>query len=199
MTGTELLFILGGYLSGSILYSYFLPEYFLKIDVTKESADGNPGAANVFQYAGTAMGILVLLLELLKGYLPVHLALKVVSPSQWVFGLILAAPVLGHAFPFWNIKNGGKAIAVSFGVLLGMIPNWAPVLWLAVLYLIFSIILVIRPHFFRSIITFALFFAGMMCKGKETGVLLGSGILSMIVIVKHFGRYHGERLRVKVF
>lgn len=199
MTGIELLFILGGYLSGSILYSYFLPEYFLKIDVTKESEDGNPGTANVFQYAGTGMGTLVLLLELLKGFLPVHLALKVIDPSQAIFGLVLAAPVLGHAFPFWNWKNGGKAIAVSFGVLLGMTPDWTPVLWLAVLYLIFSMILVIRPHFFRSIITFALFFVGMMWKGKETGVLLGCGILSLIVIIKHFDRYHGERLTVELF
>lgn len=199
MTGREMCFLLAGYLSGSVLYSYLLPKYLLKIDVTAESEDGNPGAANAFAHAGPLMGSIVLLLELLKGFLPVHFAIKMLDPSGIGFGLVMAAPVLGHAFPFWNLKKGGKAIAVSFGVLLGLIPHWTPVLILAALYLIFSLILVIRPHFYRSILTFALFFAGVAWKTTEKGIILGSGILSVIVIIRHFARYHGERLEIRIF
>ena len=44
ITINHLFFIFLGYLSGSVLYAYLLPKYIKKIDVTKESADGNPGA-----------------------------------------------------------------------------------------------------------------------------------------------------------
>ena len=105
------------YLSGSVLYSYLLPKALKGIDITAESPDGNPGTANAFTCAGIPIGILVLCMELLKGYLPVHLALREVNPARWSFALILAAPVFGHACPFFQPQKGGKAIAVSFGVL----------------------------------------------------------------------------------
>ena len=120
MTTQYLFYILFGYLSGSVLYGYLLPKYIKKIDVTKESPDQNPGVANAFLCAGAPIGFCALMLELLKGYLPVHAAMHVLNPRHLIFGLVLAAPVLGHAFPFWNPKMGGKSIAVSFGVLLGI-------------------------------------------------------------------------------
>ena len=96
ITINHLFFIFLGYLSGSVLYAYLLPKYIKKIDVTKESADGNPGAANAIQHGGILLGSAALVLELLKGYLPVHLALGVLNPEDWCFGLVLAALVLGH-------------------------------------------------------------------------------------------------------
>lgn len=196
ITMNHLFFVFWGYLSGSVLYAYLLPKYMKKIDVTKESADGNPGAANAFLHGGPLLGSVALILELLKGYLPVHLALRVLNPEEWWFGLVLAAPVLGHAFPFWNLKLGGKSIAVSFGVLLGLIPDWQPVLLLAAWYLLFSLVIVIRPHFFRSVFTFLMFCAGMIWQRTASGILLGSGILSGVVIWKHLVRYQKERLEI---
>ena len=157
ITWQEWGYIIGGYLSGSVLYSYLLPKALKGIDITAESPDGNPGTANAFTCVGIPIGILVLCMELLKGYLPVHLALRRVDPARWSFALILAAPVFGHACPFFQPQKGGKAIAVSFGVLLGLVPFWLPVLSLAALYLIFSLVIVIEPHFYRSICTFVLF------------------------------------------
>lgn len=97
ITWQEWGYIIGGYLSGSVLYSYLLPKALKGIDITAESPDGNPGTANAFTCAGIPIGILVLCMELLKGYLPVHLALREVNPARWSFALILAAPVFGHA------------------------------------------------------------------------------------------------------
>ena len=196
ITPEHILYILGGYISGSVLYSYLLPQYIKKIDITKESNDGNPGAANAFLHGGVGLGICALTLELLKGYIPVHLAFMALDPEEWGFGLIMAAPVLGHAFSFWNPRMGGKSIAVSFGVLLGLIPDWQPVLLLAFLYLLFSLIIVIRPHFFRSVVTFLLFWGGMFWKRAARGTLVGSGILSCVVIWKHLVRYRNERLEI---
>ena len=196
MTGQYFFYILGGYLSGSVLYGYFLPKYVKKMDITKESPDQNPGVANAFIYAGARIGLCALVLELLKGYLPVHVAMQMLDQRNLMFGFVLAAPVLGHAFPFWNPKMGGKSIAVSFGVLLGLIPYWSPVLTLAVCYLMFSLVIVIRPHLFRSIVTFAIFFGMVVVKRMPLGIVAGAGILSCTVIWKHLIKYQNERLEI---
>ncbi|MGN1139680.1 MAG: glycerol-3-phosphate acyltransferase [Oliverpabstia sp.] len=194
----EIIYILAGYLSGSVLYSYLLPKYLKKIDVTEKSEDGNPGAANAFLYAGIPMGILVIALELLKGFLPVHMALKRMDPRGLMFGLVMAAPVLGHAYPFWKNNKGGKAIAVSFGVLLGLYPIFEPVSYLIIFYLLFSLVIVISPHFYRSVVTFFMFFICVVRRIRIPGVVLGCGLISMTVIRKHFVRYHGEKPEVKI-
>ena len=80
-----LFYILFGYLSGSVLYGYLLPKYIKKIDVTKESPDQNPGVANAFLCAGAPIGFCALMLELLKGYLPVHAAMHVFKSSTPYF------------------------------------------------------------------------------------------------------------------
>ena len=179
ITWQEWGYIIGGYLSGSVLYSYLLPKALKGIDITAESPDGNPGTANAFTCAGIPIGILVLCMELLKGYLPVHLALREVNP---------AAPVFGHACPFLQPQKGGKAIAVSFGVLLGLVPFWLPVLSLAALYLIFSLVIVIEPHFYRSVCTFVLFSVSIFCRVAMTGISVGCCLISAVVIRNHYAR-----------
>lgn len=84
MTTQYLFYILFGYLSGSVLYGYLLPKYIKKIDVTKESPDQNPGVANAFLCAGAPIGFCALMLELLKGYLPVHAAMHVLNPRHLI-------------------------------------------------------------------------------------------------------------------
>lgn len=198
ITWQEWGYIIGGYLSGSVLYSYLLPKALKGIDITAESPDGNPGTANAFTCVGIPIGILVLCMELLKGYLPVHLALRRVDPARWSFALILAAPVFGHACPFFQPQKGGKAIAVSFGVLLGLVPFWLPVLSLAALYLIFSLVIVIEPHFYRSICTFVLFSVNVFCRVAMMGIGVGCCLISAVVIRKHYDRYRGEQMKVRL-
>ena len=70
--------------------------------------------------AGTGIGILVLILELFKGFFPVFLAARALNLHHPMFAFVLAAPVMGHAFPLSMKFQGGKSIAVSFGVLLGL-------------------------------------------------------------------------------
>ena len=90
----ELFFILVGYLSGSILYAYLLPKYICHIDIMKDSDDHNPGTFNAFALAGTQVGILVIALELLKGFLailPARFIKQVVSvPIDSVIFYVLA-------------------------------------------------------------------------------------------------------------
>lgn len=187
-----------GYLSGSVLYARLLPKLFCGVDVCAASDDGNPGAANAFKYGGIAVGLAVILCELAKGFLPVFLAGGILDRRRLLFFPVMAAPVIGHAFPFLKSGEGGKAIAVSFGVMIGLYPEVRPLLLLIFFYLLFSLVIVIRPHFYRSVITFALFCAGcFLWLGNET-VSLGCAAVSAVVVGKHFARFHGEKFSVAV-
>ena len=102
------------------------------------------------------MGALCLLCDLGKGFLPVFWA-KETLPLHPMFAMVIAAPVLGHALaPLYPGKRG-KAISVSFGVLLGLVPQ-SPLVWvLASLYLFFSLVLVLRPNERRTVMVYTLF------------------------------------------
>lgn len=76
-----LIFAIAGYVCGSFMSAYYIPQWLYDMDVALMSDDGNPGAANVFKNAGVPCGILVLAADLLKGYLPVHMALNYI-PRQ---------------------------------------------------------------------------------------------------------------------
>ena len=195
-----LFWIISGYLSGSILFAEWFPKQFCHIDIRAVSEDGNPGTFNVFQQCGALMGSLVLALELGKGFFPVHAALRVAEPGRLPFALILAAPVLGHAFPMHihfprcHDKKGGKAIAVSFGVLLGLHPMIAPVLLLAASYLLFSLVFVIGPHSVRSIIAIGVW-AAICCRMPfDASLRLGFCLIALVVIGKHLiSEWHHPR------
>lgn len=190
-----LFFIIIGYLSGSILYAYILPKYLKHMDITKLSTDKNPGAANAFMHAGIPIGILVIVCEILKGTIPVWLACRHTDQNSLFFTFIIIAPVLGHSYPlFFKGKKGGKAIAVSFGVLLGLYPDLTPVCMLAMLYIIFSLFVIVSPHLFRSITSFTVF--GICIQLHTTvplSIKLGCLLLSIIVVYRHFITYRGEQ------
>lgn len=110
-------YIVLGYVSGSVMFGYVVPKVLRGIDVRSLSSDGNPGTANAFFYGGASCGLVVLLCDLLKGMVPVYLAAREIGTEHMAFSLVMAAPVLGHAFPFLGgRRKGGKGIAVSFGV-----------------------------------------------------------------------------------
>lgn len=69
-----IIFTIIGYLSGSIMYAYWLPKLICGENITVNSSDGNPGTANAYKNGGFFIGTLVLICELLKGFLPVYLA-----------------------------------------------------------------------------------------------------------------------------
>jgi acyl phosphate:glycerol-3-phosphate acyltransferase len=107
-----------GFLSGSLPFSVWLAR--LRGRDACSVGDGNPGAINAFRAAGARVGIPALLLDFLKGALPVAAAFWLLGLRGWLLLPVAIAPVLGHAFsPFLGFR-GGKAIAVTFGVWSGI-------------------------------------------------------------------------------
>lgn len=175
-----------GYLSGSLMFGYAVPKLIKGIDVRKESSDGNPGTANAFLCGGALCGILVLLGDILRGLLPVYMAGKHLGTEFMGFALIMAAPVFGHAFPLaGGKKNGGKGIAVSFGVLIGLYP-FLTNLWLLIFwYLLFTLVIIIDPHSFRTAVTYLCWLLSGICFKLNLAVTVGNCLISFVVLDKH--------------
>ena len=179
-------FLLLGYLSGSVLYARIFAHVFGKDEMIENSRDKNPGTANAFLYGGVLCGILVLLADLGKGAFPVWLAARYLDPEENLFGLVMAAPVIGHAYPLIDrFGKGGKAIAVSFGVLLGLYPIFFPVVLLAAVYLFFTGILVINPHSLRTGVTFLVWSVPGVHFAPFSSIKYGIMLIAFVVIRKH--------------
>lgn len=196
---TYLIFILLGFVLGSTLFAYWIPRLFFKIDITAVSTDHNPGVANAYMHAGFLAGTLSLFCELLKGFVPVFFASRFLDCNSLPFALVMAAPVFGHAFPFFQKERGGKAIAVSFGVMIGLFPEICPLVSLIFYYILFSLVLTLRPHSFRSVVTYGLFTLTVCLFVPVNAIRLGCFIISAIVIYRHIIRYHNEPLQILLF
>ena len=185
---TWLLLIIFGYLCGSIMFCDLIASHFSKKDLYKVSKDGNPGAANVFWYCGWKLGLLGLILDILKGFVPVFLAAQVMGMHSVTFSLAMLAPVLGHAFPAGKLKRGGKCISTSYGVLAALLPYSPAVFILAALNILFSYIAKIKIGNIRALVMYSLFSVIMIpfCLQAQLGaVALGCILISGIVISRH--------------
>ena len=111
--------ILLAYLCGALPFSVWVGRLALRADI-RNYGDHNPGATNVIRAGGWKWGALALLLDCLKGAIPVGIAHFTLGLAGWPLAAIAIAPVLGHAFsPFLGF-HGGKAVAATFGVWTGL-------------------------------------------------------------------------------
>ena len=189
-------FIVGGYLSGSVLYGYVLCKKIKGVNLYEVSDDGNAGTANSFKFGGVAVGILVLLCDLLKGLLPVFIASRFFDSTSVLFAPIVIAPVVGHAFPAFNIKKGGKCIAVSFGVLFGTHQIVFAGLILAAIYVFFSTIAILKPHSFRTALTYGVWTLACFIFLRNAVVNLIATAITFLVVLKHGKSLKSERKEV---
>ncbi|MDX1664982.1 MAG: glycerol-3-phosphate acyltransferase [Candidatus Promineifilaceae bacterium] len=113
------LWFLLAFFAGSLPFSAWITRLFLGRNI-RNVGDGNPGATNVFHAGGVAWGILALLLDFLKGALPVGAAAYGAEIAGWPLALIALAPALGHAFSPFLRGRGGKAIAATVGLWTGL-------------------------------------------------------------------------------
>lgn len=181
-------FILGGFLSGSVMYSRLVPLLSTGKDVAALGADRNPGASNVFLNCGIPLGLLCLACDLLKGFLPVFWAVHMVDIRLLAFAAVLSAPVLGHALAPLNHFHGGKCISTAFGCLLALLPVTRIVFVLAGLYIFFSVIVKINPTRYRSLLTFALFgvIAGVYFAANSRHSLgIGCSVIAVTAVLRH--------------
>ncbi len=195
-------FILAGYLSGSVLYASVFAKLFKIENFIEMSPDHNPGTANAFRYGGFWCGLLTLVCDLLKGFLPVFLYTPCTGlehPDGLSFALVMSAPVIGHAFPVFFRFQGGKGIAVSFGCLFGLLPIWQPLALLAAFFIFFSVVFRITSHYHRTRITYLCSLISVFFMVGDPAIWGGFLIISTAVIFRLFiSRENKKQMRVKV-
>lgn len=117
-----IIIILCAYLLGSIPSALWIGMLFYKTDV-REHGSGNLGATNTFRVLGKTAGLVVTILDILKGTAAVLLPLIPALSNTGIHPLFIGfCAVIGHIFPVFAKFKGGKAVATSGGVLLGY--NW---------------------------------------------------------------------------
>jgi glycerol-3-phosphate acyltransferase PlsY len=134
-----LVWSLCGFFLGSLPFSVWVGKFALKKDIRQEG-DHNPGATNVLRAGGKGWYLFALILDIGKGALPVGLASYFAGIQGWLMIPIAVAPPLGHAFsPFLKFR-GGKAVAVTFGVWIGL-TLWKVPLVSMIMLVLFSLLI----------------------------------------------------------
>lgn len=190
-----LILILGGYLLGSIHFCRVLGLLICHVDICEKSYDKNPGAANAFWYCGKAVGIAGFLLDWLKGFLPVMLAVMYADIENPLFIAVMIAPVMGHAFSIFSKFSGGKCITTTFGVTSALMATGVN-LYLFPIFLIadgfFSFVKKILPGNLRALVIYcilALSSIPICIYLGQINVLCGVIGISIIAVFKHLPIY----------
>lgn len=175
-----LLFI--AYLLGSIPSGLWIGQTFFNINI-REHGSGNTGTTNTFRILGPKAGTIVFVIDFLKGtlaaLLPLFFHAQGISPI--VFGLMA---VLGHTFPIFAQFKGGKAVATSAGMLLGVVPAFC-----LYLVLIFASSLYLTSMVsFSSVLAAALAILGALLF-PAIGIILPSYDWLFTVIIVFLGSF----------
>lgn len=167
------------YLLGSLSFAIVLSRLTGSPD-PRMSGSGNAGATNMLRLAGKKLAVITLLGDLCKGLLPVLIAsLAGLSLQQqaWV-GL---CAVLGHLFPLYFRFRGGKGVATSAGMLLGLYPPAAMLAitaWALIFYLT-------RTSSLAALIATPLILP--LLAWREPEALLPMSVLTLLIVWRHRG------------
>ena len=143
------------------------------------SGSGNPGATNAARVMGRKTGIVVLVIDLLKGLIPVLAFSHLVNPA--LGALAGFAAILGHmTSPFLKGK-GGKGVATTIGVLLGAEP-----LWLIPVLVVFAIVFVIvKRTGIASVAAAGALIVTALVDHDDLEMTLCGVLVGLLVIVRH--------------
>jgi len=181
----SIVFILASYLVGSISFAYYICRKFYSIDIRRYGS-GNPGSTNVLRVLGTKPALIVFTADLLKGLIMVTLGRLLGGENIALLSGI--AVVVGHDWSIFLNFKGGKGIATSFGVIIGLFPKLAPI----VLIIGISVIYIWRYVSLGSITAaIALPILLLLFKYPAKHIIVGL-ILGIIAVCRH--RDNIERL-----
>ncbi len=116
-----ILFIVLAYILGALPNGVWIGKYFKNIDI-RNYGSKNSGATNAYRVLGARYGIMVLIADALKGFLPPFIASKYGVEGNYLL-LIGMIAIVGHTLSFFLNFKGGKGVATSLGVFLFLIPN----------------------------------------------------------------------------
>lgn len=113
-----IIFTVLAYCLGSINSAILISRIFSLPDPCTEGSK-NPGATNMLRLAGMQYAVMVLIFDMLKGFIPALLA-RMLHASPLIIGFTCFAAVIGHMYPVFFHFRGGKGVATALGAVLGL-------------------------------------------------------------------------------
>jgi glycerol-3-phosphate acyltransferase PlsY len=165
------------YLLGGIPFGYLFVRFALGKDI-RTMGSGNIGATNVHRSAGGKAGVVVLLLDVLKGFLAVWFAGLLTHNNPVAVALAAAAVMIGHSFPVFLKFKGGKAVACCVGAFLYI----APLAVLAIMPVFVLIVAFSKYISLASILSVVLFPLILLLVARPAPAILLAAIFAAVLI-----------------
>ncbi|SEN48380.1 glycerol-3-phosphate acyltransferase PlsY [Amphibacillus marinus] len=176
--GTYIIFSFIAYLIGSIPSGLIIGKLVYQVDI-REHGSGNLGGTNAFRVLGKKAGLVVTIADILKGTLAASLPFLLSQPE--LSGLVIGIfAVVGHMFPIFAKFKGGKAVATSAGMILGISP-----LLFFIVFATFFVILYISKYVSLSSMLSAIFAVITAVALQNTGLIIITSILCIFVVYRH--------------
>ncbi|MDI1471999.1 MAG: glycerol-3-phosphate 1-O-acyltransferase PlsY [Thermodesulfovibrio sp.] len=174
------LFCLFAFFFGSIPWGYLIGKA-KGIDL-KKVGSGNIGATNVMRIIGRKEALITLILDILKGFVPVLIVkISPYSENLILIGVVGLLAILGHCFtPFLKFK-GGKGVATSLGVLLASMPL---VGFITVLIWIVTV-KISKISSLGALLSFALLPLNVIILGYPKEFLIFTWLFTIIIYLRH--------------
>ncbi len=190
--------LLVAYLVGAIPFGVVVGKLFYHVDV-REHGSGNVGTTNVFRVLGKKAGVVVLVCDMLKGYIPAFIAAYFLRETDpWLVIFIAAAPVVGHMYSVFLKGRGGKGVATGAGVVIALIPLAGAII--AVVWVL--LILITRYVSLASLVATLLVPVFVVALGDPLPYLIASLLVTVGIFWAHRGNIrrllNGTENRVKL-
>ena len=180
--------VLGGYLVGSLSFAVIVSRI-MGLNDPRTYGSKNPGATNVLRSGSKAAAVITLLLDALKGWLPVVLVRYFGKPyglEDGTLAMVGLAAFVGHLFPVFFRFQGGKGVATALGVLLGFsgilglttAASWLIIAWFFRYSSLASLVAaVFAPVYYV--------FGNGLAWYLDRSILLAISIMSLLLIWRH--------------
>ncbi|ASN05608.1 glycerol-3-phosphate 1-O-acyltransferase PlsY [Virgibacillus necropolis] len=173
-----ILFAIIAYLLGSIPSALIVGKVGYKLDI-REHGSGNLGATNTFRVLGIKAGIIVTAADILKGTIATLIPLLVDAD---IYRLIIGLfAVVGHTYPLFAKFKGGKAVATSGGIILGV----SPLLFLSIIIAFLLTLYLSKYVSLSSIITGVVTVIVAVILQEDIGLIIVSCALAIFVSYRH--------------
>lgn len=180
MTVKIIVYLLLSYLCGAIPFGYIIAKLFKHIDI-RTVGSGNPGATNVYRSISKSLGVLTLILDVLKGFVPVYLISFINPEFQWMVISVAFVTIIGHTFTIFLRFKGGKGVATACGAFLAINP-----LSVLICLGVFIVVLAMFKYVSAASIMAALMLPISLYLLKELPeIVVFAGMISILVIVRH--------------
>ena len=186
-TAGSIALLVFAYLLGSIPAGVILGRVLRGTDL-RDYGSGSTGTTNALRTYGPKISVAVLILDVLKGAIPVVIA-RGLDANPWVIGLVAVLTVVGHCWSPFIEFDGGKGVATGYGAIVALQP------WMAFAILLMVAIVVWKRYVSLASIITAVAIGIVLCIAwigdrEPPSYALAAVAISAIIIWRHRGNIH---------